>query len=192
MVRSLGERVGREHASKLQEGRRPGGVVVATGAVLDRVVVRADQQHPPTQSGTLGDYIGRDRMDDLRPDRHPYRHGTARGLLNKMLARATVESQHRHGHQLTEATAERPGAIIVDNDRACTGLSRRQDFIAEAHLTTPADEGNTPLESPIRHVFGDDRDRPESPTRSPRPAGEYCMAWPAMLAPSGSRSSLLP
>ena len=113
-----------------------------------------DQQRPRAQAGTLGDHIGRDPLDDLRPDGHPYRHGAARCLLNKVLARLTIEAQHRHGHYLPEANTERPGAVIVDNDRARPSLSSRQGFIAEPNPAAAADEGNTSLEAPIRHVFG--------------------------------------
>ena len=150
----LGEHIGREHTGKLQEYRHPGGVVVAARTFLDGVVVCPDQQHPRTQSGTLGDHIGCNPLDNLRPDRHPYRHGTTRCLLNKVLARSTIESQHRHGHQLTETPAERPGTVVIDHHRARPGLGRRQGFVAEPNPAAAADEGNPALESPIRYVLG--------------------------------------
>ena len=121
---------------------------------LDGIVVCPDQQYPRTQTGTLGDHVGRGPLDNLRPDDYPCRHGTTRRLLDKVLARSTVESQHRHRHQLTEAAAERPGTVIVDENRARPGLGRRQGFVAESDPASPAYEGNPALESPIRYVLG--------------------------------------
>ena len=112
-----------------------------------------DQQHPRTQPGTLGDHIGCNPLDNLRPDRHPYRHGTARCLLDKVLARSTIESQHRHRHQLTETPAERPGTVVRSSPRP----HRPQPppgFVAESDPAAAADEGNPALESPIRYVLG--------------------------------------